>query len=193
MMNRSLSVFSVTSGLLLAGLVLCAGRPAQAQEALVFKFNDGGIFSGPANSVFSVTGSLQNPFGNTDTLDLTSASLSESGPDFSGGTPPGVTDVFSFNGSGVLAPGQTLSDITFFTVDTTGLPAGTTYAGSVLVSGTDASGSSMFQSNPAALQISVLSNPIPEASTLVSFGVLLLLAGGGLALSARKRRVAGRG
>ena len=188
--------------LLVAVIAMWGGSAAQAQEPLVFTFDNGGVFSGPSNSMFNVTGSLQNTSANADTLDLTTTALTFTGPDFSGGANSHFTDDLFLN-SGVsgtiggvfgiytaLSPGQTISGVSFFTVDTTSVSASTTYNDLASVSGSDSTGVVSFQPNAAAFQVNVQNaNPVPEASTVVSFGALLL-GGAGLMLCARKRKAA---
>jgi hypothetical protein len=157
----------------LAGLALVAGAsiaPAFAQD------NGGNLFAPPGNFSFTTTG--------------TGLSASGTGESFNSAT-GGTTTPVSFTLMGTQVSGTVFS-VTNFSVFTgaTTLDALDGNSGLLFVASINPTTGGQFISSIGASRGGTtfnLTNPVPEASTTVSFGVLLAL--GGLAVVLRRKSV----
>ena len=160
---------------LVAGLSLAVARPAQAQTDFTFTLSNPTQVVAPGGSG-SFNGTVTFPSPVTITFFDKGFSLFSTADTTSRGFDPSLTSFF-FTGTGTYT--GAIYDFTLAATDT----PGQSITGNLSLG--DASGKI---SNPISLTVGAA--PVPEASTTVSFGLLLALGLGGTVVAAKKRQTA---
>ena len=167
--------------LLAPALLLCFAAPRAAQAQLTLTLTSAAQ-TGPASGVFHFAGTLTNST-------AAEVFLNGDSPTFNG---PGTIDDSAFlnNAPVSLGPAGGGSDTytgSFFDITLPSSAAPSTYFGTFTVLGGPTAGD---QTTVATKDFLVMVPPpaVPEASTTVSLGLLLVLGLGGTVVSARRRK-----
>jgi len=166
----------------LAGLALAAGAsvaPAMAQ---------GNLFSPPGTFSFSMpTATTFSASGNNDSFNALNSTTTQTVGFTLTGTQIGATNVFMLN-SLVITPVGSVNPT--FTFNPTNNPLDFSFTN---VAGVPVAIASLGADNTGTtfnLVGGTASAPVPEASTTASFGLLLALGLGGLAIAAKRKKAA---
>jgi hypothetical protein len=171
----------------LAALLAAPAARAQMPPPLNFTLTPPAQ-AGPAGSMFTFTGVLSNP-STTNTVFLNGDSPTFNGPGTIDDRPFASVPLSLAPAGSTDANGNPTDSYTgpFFsiTLDPTALPG--TYFGTFTITG----GANDMSQNPVATEdfsVTVPTPAVPEASTTVSFGLLLALGAGSAVVSARRRK-----
>ena len=165
-------------------LLLCFAAPNAAQAQLTLTLSPSSQ-AGKVPNTFHFTGTLTNPTGAV-------VFLNGDSPTFNG---PGTIDDSAFlnNAPVSLGPTGSGSDTytgSFFDITLPSSAAPSTYFGTFTVLGGPTTNDQMTVGTED-FSVMVLPSPaVPEASTVVSLGLLLALGLGGLVVGARRRKAA---
>jgi len=170
--------------LLAPALLLCFAAPRAAQAQLTLTLTSAAQ-TGPASGVFHFAGTLTNST-------AAEVFLNGDSPTFNG---PGTIDDSAFlnNAPVSLGPAGGGSDTytgSFFDIILPSSAAPGTYFGTFTVLGGPTASDQIAVATEDFLVTVPPSPAVPEASTIVSLGLLLALGLGGLVVSARRRKAA---